>query len=110
MFMVLKVFEPLKFCCIYLTTSFFQDLHILDAGCGTGQYAKSLAELGVGKISLLDASKEMLDIAKGKLRDYIETKVIDKVIKARLPDFPFSDATFDAVMFNQVTYIISFTG
>ena len=37
----------------------FQDIHILDAGCGPGHYTKALIELGVGKHTLLDASPAM---------------------------------------------------
>lgn len=80
-----------------------KDLHILDAGCGTGHYAKDLLDLGLGKISLLDASPEMLQIAEKKLKDYITKKSVD-ITMAKLPDFPFDDSTFDGVMFNQVLH------
>ena len=40
---------------------------MLDAGCGTGRYSKDLIDLGVGKITLLDQSLTMLEIAKEKL-------------------------------------------
>ncbi|WAR28464.1 hypothetical protein MAR_014168 [Mya arenaria] len=49
-----------------------QDLHILDIGCGTGQYAKEMLDLGVGRISLIDASPDMLNAAKYKLANEIE--------------------------------------
>ena len=78
---------------------------MLDAGCGTGKYAKSLIDIGIGKISLLDDSLEMLNFAKESLKDAIETNVVNAAIQARLPDFPFEDGKFDAVMFNQVRSI-----
>lgn len=81
-----------------------KDIHVLDAGCGTGQYAKALIDLGVGKLSLLDASTEMLDIAKEKLKESIEKKVIDIVIHAKLPELPFKDVMFDAVLFSYVLH------
>ena len=80
---------------------------MLDAGCGTGHYAKELADMGVGKLCLLDASSEMLNIAKHKLEDKIKQNVVD-AIKAKLPDLPFVDGTFDAVMFNHVSTKYSF--
>ena len=81
----------------------FQDIHVLDAGCGSGQYAKVLVDMGVGKISLLDASTEMLNIAKDKLKDAIQHNIVDACVEAVLPDLPFEDGIFDAVMYNQVS-------
>ena len=86
-----------------ITVDIFQDVYVLDAGCGTGHYAKVLADMGVGKLCLLDASSEMLNIAKHKLEDNIKQNVVDAVIKAKLPDLPFVDGTFDVVMFNNVS-------
>lgn len=79
-----------------------QDLHVLDAGCGTGRFAKALIDLGVGKMSLLDASPEMLNLAKEKLKYSMESNIIDQVIEAVLPNLPFTEGTFDAVMYNYV--------
>ena len=73
------------------TESYFQDLHVLDAGCGTGNYSKELIKLGVGKITLLDACPKMLSVAKDKLKDAINKKIIDQVVEARLPAIPFED-------------------
>ena len=75
---------------------------MLDAGCGTGNYAKALVELGVGKITLLDASKDMLEVAKEKLKDEIEKGIIDKVIEDKMPPLPFEDGSFDVVLFSLV--------
>ena len=58
--------------------------------------------MGVRKLCLLDASSEMLNIAKHKLEDNIKHSVVD-IIKAKLPDLPFDDRTFDVVMFNNVS-------
>ena len=79
-----------------------QDVHVLDAGCGTGRYAESLLRIGVGRITLLDACTKMLDVAKERLHDAIKQNKIDAVVEARLPDLPFEDGTFDAVLFSQV--------
>ena len=79
-----------------------QDLHVLDAGCGTGQYAESLINSGVGKMTLLDASKGMLDIAKENLRDAIQEYKVDAVVEAILPDLPFEDGVFDGMLLSHV--------
>ena len=94
----------------------FQDIHVLDAGCGTGLYAKVLFEMGIGKLSLLDASPAMLFIAKVNLNDAIKQNIVDAVVEAKLPDLPFveaklsdlpfEDGIFDAVMFNQVSLFL----
>lgn len=78
-----------------------KDIHLLDAGCGTGQPAKALLDHGLGKITLLDASREMLTVAKEKLSDAIEDKRIDAIVDTTLPNLPFADRTFDAVLFYQ---------
>ena len=56
--------------CTYL----LQDIHLLDAGYGTGQSAKSLIELGIGKLTLLDSDPQMLNYAKQKLADEIQAE------------------------------------
>ena len=92
---------------LYHALSIFQDLHVLDAGCGTGRYSKALVDLGVGKISLLDSSPEMLKVAAEKLKTAIDTNIVDKITEAILPDLPFDDGNFDAVMYNYVSISIS---
>ena len=87
-----------------------KDIHLLDAGCGSGTYARSLLEMGVGKITLLDASREMLDIAEEKLADAIKTKEIDTVVHSKLPELPFEEETFDAVMYNQTLHHLDTLG
>ena len=86
----------------------FQDLHVLDAGCGTGHHAKLLVEMGVGKLTLLDASPEMLSIAKLQLQDAIKQNIVNAVIEAKLPELPFEDGIFDVVMFNLVSSLFLF--
>ena len=86
--------------------SIFQELHVLDAGCGTGNYAKELIELGVGKITLLDACSKMLSVAKDKLKDAIDTKIIDEVVEATLPAIPFEDGSFDVVLYSLVGCVL----
>ena len=83
----------------------FADLsrvRVLDAGCGTGNYASAIASV-VGAVTGLDVNKEMLGEAKKKaeergLREKLSLQV------GELPDLPFEDETFDVVMFNQVLH------
>ena len=75
---------------------------MLDAGCGTGNYAKALIEFGIGKITLMDASKDMLAVAKEKLKTEIEKGIVDKVVEAKMPPLPFEDGSFDVVLFSLV--------
>lgn len=79
-----------------------KDLHVLDAGCGTGKYPQQMINMGVGKFTLLDASLQMCTVAKKNLRAAIENNIVEKVIQIKLPDLPFPDGTFDAVMLNFV--------
>lgn len=79
-----------------------QELHVLDAGCGTGNYAKALLEIGIGRITLLDASTGMLQTAQEKLAKFSAQGRIEAVVDAIMPPIPFLDGCFDAVMFNVV--------
>ncbi|XP_053407329.1 ubiquinone biosynthesis O-methyltransferase-like [Mercenaria mercenaria] len=79
-----------------------KDIHVLDVGCGTGNYAKDLIEYGVGHVSLLDASASMLEKAKDKLSGAAVAKKVVDIVEETIPPLPFPDKTFDAVMFNLV--------
>ena len=59
---------------------------------------------GLGKVTMLDASAEMLSIARDKLKIAIDDKIVDSIIEAKMPDLPFDDGTFDAVMYNFVSF------
>ncbi|XP_052788420.1 uncharacterized protein LOC128223165 isoform X2 [Mya arenaria] len=82
------------------------ELHVLDAGCGTGNYARDLLDHGCGHVTLLDASPGMLEKARAKVADYIESGRVKDIVEAKLPKIPFPDGTFDAVMFNLVLHHI----
>lgn len=79
-----------------------QELHVLDAGCGTGQHVKALIDMDVGRLTLTDTSPEMLYVAKEKLDYAIKNNTVDRIFESNFPPFPFEDGTFDAVMFKQV--------
>ena len=52
----------------------------------------------------MDKSLTMLEMAREKLKDQIESKTVVDVVRATLPDLPFPPATFDAVMYNYVSF------
>lgn len=78
------------------------DTRLLDAGCGTGNFAAVLAPY-VGELTLLDASEEMLDVARAKLAAVSNAPEVDAHC-GTLQTLPFEDASFDAVMTNQVLH------
>ena len=91
--------------------SHFGDLRsvrMLDAGCGTGNYALAMAR-HVGQVTALDMNQQMLVQARTKAAavphgDRIEFR------DGQLLDLPFADASFDAVMFNQVLHHLALPG
>lgn len=82
---------------------YVQDIHVLDAGCGTGNYALEFIQHGVGHVTLLDASPGMLEKAKSKLSEHIASGKVTDVIEAMIPMLPFPDGSFDAIMYNLVS-------
>ncbi len=75
---------------------------ILDAGCGTGNYAQAMLD-HVGRIEAVDLNPGMLEIAAQKLAQPQNEGRIS-FHSARIDELPFEDATFDGVMINQVLH------
>ena len=71
-----------------------QDRHILDVGTGTGRVALLLAH-GAAKVTAIDASEEMLAIARKRAEDEL-VKIRFERGDAHALDFP--DRSFDAVV------------
>lgn len=76
-------------------------LRLLDAGCGTGSYAAALRRF-VGAIDAVDLNPSMLDVARVKLDGVPGCPVA--LHEAGIDALPFEDASFDAVVVNQVLH------
>lgn len=65
--------------------------HVLDVACGTGDLTRAFADAGAARVTGLDFTPEMLEIARTKSRGeftYIEGDAMN---------LPFDDAAFDIV-------------
>jgi ubiquinone/menaquinone biosynthesis C-methylase UbiE len=69
---------------------------VLDAGCGTGNYARALEQHGARVIGL-DLNPAMLGIARGKLEQPL-------LARANLCQLPLANDAVDAAMVNQVLH------
>lgn len=73
---------------------------VLDLGCGTGRLSKELAEGGVAKVWGVDASQEMLAVARQNVPDGVGLK------EGRAEQLPFRDAWFDRVVMWLVCHLV----
>lgn len=78
------------------------EVRLLDAGCGTGNYARALVDR-VGRLTGLDLEPAMLARARVKLDAAIATGRAE-LLQGSVLDLPFADAAFDAVMVNQMLH------
>ncbi len=71
---------------------------ILDAGGGPGRYTIELAKLGY-KLTLLDYTPALLDVAKEKIKEAGVSKNVEKILEGSITDLSmFEDNSFDAVI------------
>ena len=75
-----------------------KDKKILDAGCGTGALAFVLANHGYD-ITALDASINMIEVAKKKVNDSKINFVVGDIF-----DMPFDDQSFDVILTSYVVH------
>jgi ubiquinone/menaquinone biosynthesis C-methylase UbiE len=73
---------------------------VLDLGCGTGRLAAALAKDGLARVWGVDASNEMLAVARAKLPPGVGLK------QARAEELPFRDASFDRVVMWLVAHLV----
>lgn len=88
----------------HLTANFDNpaEIHLLDAGCGTGNYTFALAN-HVGQVSAFDMNEGMLSKAKEKaVLSGLDHKITFH--QGQFPNLPFDDDSQDVVMFNQVLH------
>ena len=57
---------------------------------------------GIGKVTLLDASEEMLNKARDKLKDAVKQNIVVDIVKSVMPTLPFEDNSFDVILFSAV--------
>lgn len=88
--------------CLTMAGLPLHQLSLLDPGCGTGAYSAALVDR-VGRITGLDLSDGMLQVARAKLAPWIERGTVE-LRKGSITAMPFAEASFDAVMFNQVLH------
>ncbi len=89
--------------CLLVAGKPLQDLEVLDAGCGTGNYAVALAPM-VKQITGLDLSTGMLSHARAKAAARLDGPASLVFHQGSMDDLPFATKSFDAVMFNQVLH------
>lgn len=90
--------------CLVKSGRALNQMKVLDAGCGTGNYSEALLD-HVNQIEAVDINRSMLKVASAKLRTFRREKRI-AFHQARIDHVPFKNDTFDAVMVNQVLHHI----
>jgi ubiquinone/menaquinone biosynthesis C-methylase UbiE len=81
------------------------DIVLLDAGCGTGNYARVLVD-HVHRVEAVDRCPGMIAQASRKLQPFQDDGRV-AVHRAEIDDLPLAEATIDAVMVNQVLHHIA---
>lgn len=73
---------------------------VLDVGCGTGAVAAALAERASAKVWGVEASAEMLAVARARVPSGVGLK------QGRAEDLPFRDGWFDRVVYSLVIHLV----
>ncbi len=72
----------------------WRDQRVLEVGPGTARFSISLAQRG-SRLTLLDISQNMLEVARRHLADRGLSDQIDDMVKGSIYELPFEDGTFD---------------
>ena len=78
------------------------ELVVLDAGCGTGAYARLVVD-HVARVEAMDGNRAMLGVARAKLREEAGRGRVG-FHEGSITELPFAGDSFDAVMVNQVLH------
>ena len=89
--------------CLMVSGKPLRDMEVLDAGCGTGNYAVALAPM-VKQVTGLDLSPGMLSHARAKAAARLDDPACLVFHQGSMDGLPFAPRSFDAVMFNQVLH------
>jgi ubiquinone/menaquinone biosynthesis C-methylase UbiE len=73
---------------------------VLEVGCGTGTTSAALVERALCKVWAVDASPEMVEVARDRVPDGVGVKV------ARAEDLPFRDGWFERVVMRLVLHLV----
>jgi len=79
-----------------------EDVKMLEAGCGTGNFSLGFLQNGIGHLTMIDASEGMLERAKQKVKGYVNE--VREIKQHNLPTMPFEDGSFDCVTLVQVLH------
>ncbi len=91
--------------CLTRSATPLDDIVLLDAGCGTGNYARALVN-HVRRVEAVDRCPRMIAQASRKLQPYQDNGRV-AVHRAGIDDLPLAEASIDAVMVNQVLHHIA---
>ena len=73
----------------------------MEAGCGTGNCSVGFLKEGIGKLTIVDASENMLCKTREIVSEYSNVVEIKKVV---LPKLSYEDSSFDVVALIQVLH------
>lgn len=79
------------------------EIDLLDIGCGTGNYSLGFLTKGLRSITMVDASDDMLQVARHKTLKFKECVTIKTV---KLPELDFPTHSFDVISCMQVLHHI----
>jgi ubiquinone/menaquinone biosynthesis C-methylase UbiE len=88
--------------CLAMARMPLGQMTLLDAGCGTGNYARAFIDR-VARIEAVDLSARMLEVARAKLADALPAGRA-ALHRAPIDALPLDDASVDGAMVNQVLH------